>query len=104
MAVLPTRARGPQLESHQVILWPLVTEKGTHQSTHLNAYPFQVNVWATKEQVKVAVEEMFNVRVLKVRTQQRLGKKRRYRNQLGRLPHWKKAIVTLHLEDKIEFF
>jgi large subunit ribosomal protein L23 len=98
------KPRGPQLELHQVLIKPLVTEKGTHQSNHLNAYPFQVNLWATKEQIKKAVEEFFNVRVEKVRTQTRLGKKRRYRFKVGRLPNWKKAIVTLHGEDKIEFF
>jgi large subunit ribosomal protein L23 len=96
--------RGPQLELHQVLIAPLVTEKGTHQSTHHNAYPFQVNLWATKDLVKKAVEEFFNVRVLKVRTQTRMGKKRRFRFKVGRLPNWKKAIVTLHPEDKIEFF
>jgi large subunit ribosomal protein L23 len=96
--------RGPELETHQVLLRPLVTEKGTHQFTRHNAYPFQVNQWATKEQIKAAVEELFNVRVRKVRTQMRLGKKRRYKFRVGRLPNWKKAIVTLHEEDKIEFF
>ncbi|MCI0641868.1 MAG: 50S ribosomal protein L23 [Gemmataceae bacterium] len=97
---------GPELEAHQVILSPLVTEKGTHQSTHEhhNAYSFQVNLWATKTQIKKAVEELFNVRVEKVRTQLRVGKKRRYRFRQGRLSHWKKAIVKLHKEDKIEFF
>src|SRR5919201_1963904 len=55
--------RGPKLEPHQVILQPLVTEKGTHQFTRHNAYPFQVNPWATKDQIKAAVEELFNVRV-----------------------------------------
>ena len=63
-----------------------------------------MNQWATKEQIKAAVEELFNVRVRKVRTQMRLGKKRRYKFRVGRLPNWKKAIVTLHEEDKIEFF
>src|SRR5438270_6711049 len=98
--------RGPKLEPHQIILAPLVTEKGTHQSTHEhhNAYSFQVNLWATKEQIKHAVQELFNVRVEKVRTQMRQGKKRRYRFRVGRLPNWKKAIVKLHAEDKIEFF
>jgi large subunit ribosomal protein L23 len=96
--------RGPSLEPHQVILRPLVTEKGTHQFTRHNAYPFQVNLWASKEQIKAAVEELFNVRVEKVRTQNRLGKMRRYRFKQGRLPNWKKAIVTLHAEDRIEFF
>ena len=66
--------RGPKLEPHQVILRPLVTEKGTHQFTHRNAYPFEVNLWATKEQIKAAVQELFGVRVHKVRTQTRIGK------------------------------
>ena len=96
--------RGPKLEPHQIVLQPLVTEKGTHQFTRYNAYTFQVNLWATKEQIKAAVQELFNVRVEKVRTQNRLGKKRRYRYKVGRLPNWKKAIVTLHEEDRIEFF
>src|SRR5580704_79018 len=97
-------ARGPKLEPHQIVLRPLITEKGTHQFTHHNAYPFEVNLWATKDQIKAAVEELFSVRVEKVRTQQRLGKKRRYRFRVGQLPRWKKAIVTLHGEDRIEFF
>src|SRR5450755_2431590 len=92
---------GPALEAHQVILSPLVTEKGTHQSTHVhhNAYSFQVNLWANKTQIKAAVEELFNVRVEKVRTQLRLGKVRRYRSRMGRLSNWKKAIVKLHPDD-----
>ena len=100
----PKVTRGPKLEPHQVLLQPLVTEKGTHQFTRHNAYPFQVNPWANKDQIRAAVEELFNVRVVKVRTQNRLGKSRRYRFKIGRLPNWKKAIVTLHEEDRIEFF
>ena len=97
---------GPELEPHQIILSPLVTEKGTHQSTHKNhnAYSFQVNLWANKTQIKAAVQELFNVRVESVRTQLRAGKKRRYRSRQGRLSNWKKAIVKLHGEDKIDFF
>jgi large subunit ribosomal protein L23 len=105
---MATKARnyGPKLEPHQVILGPLVTEKGTHQSTneHHNAYAFQVNLWATKPEIKNAVEELFNVRVEAVRTQLRLGKRRRYRWKFGKLSNWKKAIVKLHKDDKIEFF
>lgn len=104
MATTPKTTRGPALEPHQVLLRPLVTEKGTHQFTHRNAYPFEVNLWASKLQIKAAVEQLFGVRVEKVRTQMRLGKKRRYRFRVGRLPNWKKAIVTLHGEDRIEFF
>ena len=44
MAAIPPRTRGPKLEPHQVILRPLITEKGTHQFTHRNAYPFEVVV------------------------------------------------------------
>ena len=97
---------GPELEPHQVILAPLVTEKGTHQSTHAhhNAYSFQVNLWANKTQIKHAVQELFNVRVLAVRTQLRLGKNRRFKFKVGKLSNWKKAIVKLHPEDKIDFF
>lgn len=106
MAGTPTRdkSRGPKLEAYQVVLQPLITEKGTHQFTRHNAYTFQVNLWATKEQIKKAVEELFGVHVLKVRTQMREAKQRRFRFRVGRLSRWKKAIVTLHEEDKIEFF
>jgi large subunit ribosomal protein L23 len=92
------------LRPYQVVIRPLVTEKGTHLSTHHNAYTFMVNIHATKVDVKGAVQEMFNVRVLDVRTQIRHGKKRRYRNRLGQLRDWKRAIVKLHPDDKIEFF
>ncbi len=98
------RTWGPQLEAHQIVLRPLLTEKGTHQSTHHNAYPFEVNPLASKEQIKAAVEELFDVRVEHVRTQNRQGKKRRYRARFGRLPNWKKALVTLHADDHLEFF
>ena len=104
MTAIPERKRGPKLEPHQVVLRPLVTEKGTHQFTHRNAYPFEVNPWANKDEIKAAVQELFGVRVIKVRTQNRLGKRRRYRFKMGTLPTWKKAIVTLHTEDRIEFF
>lgn len=90
------RVRGPKLEPHQIVVRPLITEKGTHQSTSAHrAYPFEVNPWATKDEIKAAVEELFGVQVDKVRTQNRAGKKRRYRFKLGRMSNWKKAIVTL---------
>jgi large subunit ribosomal protein L23 len=76
-------------------LRPLITEKGTHQSEHRHAYPFEVNPWATKDEIKAAVEDLFGVHVAKVRTQNRQGKRRRYRFRVGRLSSWKKAIVTL---------
>jgi large subunit ribosomal protein L23 len=63
-----------------------------------------VNPLANKTQIKAAVQELFNVRVEGVRTQNRLGKKTRFRNVEGKQAVWKKAIVTLNTEDRIEFF
>jgi large subunit ribosomal protein L23 len=99
------RTRGPKLEAYQVIVRPLITEKGTHQSTHRNAFPFEVNQWATKDEIKAAAEELFGVRVAKVRTQNRQGKRRRFRFRMGKLSSWKKAIIILHPDSPpIEFF
>jgi large subunit ribosomal protein L23 len=95
---------GLQLESHQVVLRPLVTEKGTHQSERYNSYTFEVHPHASKDDIKRAVESLFNVRVLRVRTQTRKGKPRRYRARLSYQRDWKKAIVSLHEEDRISFF
>ena len=94
---------GVELRPHQVILRPLVTEKGTHQSTRYNAYTFMVNPIATKAQISAAVKELFNVRVEKVNTMIHKGKVTRFRNAEGRQPNWKKALVTLNIEDKIDF-
>jgi len=95
---------GVVLQPYQVIIRPLVTEKGTHQSTRYNSYTFMVNPLATKTQIQTAVEELFNKRVLGVRTQNYPGKKTRFRQTEGRQAAWKKAIVTLHEEDRLEFF
>lgn len=95
---------GVELRPYQIVLRPLVTEKGTHQSTRYNSYTFMVNPLATKTQIMKAVQELFNVRVEEVRTQNRPGKKTAFRNVQGKQSAWKKAIVTLHADDRIEFF
>ncbi|NOY40825.1 MAG: 50S ribosomal protein L23 [Planctomycetes bacterium] len=92
------------LEPHQVIIKPLVTEKGMHRSTRCNAYAFEINRLATKSDVKRAVEELFEVKVLKVNTQNRKGKPRRTKMRAGHTKDWKKAIVTLDAEHRIELF
>ena len=73
--------KGPALEPYQVVLRPLITEKATHLSERHNAYTFEVNPLATKTEIKLAVEELFNVKVSDVRTQNRRGKLRRYRQR-----------------------
>jgi large subunit ribosomal protein L23 len=92
------------LEPHQVIVKPLVTEKGMHRSTRNNAYAFEINRLATKDDVRRAVETLFEVKVLKVATQNRKGKPRRTRFRGGVTKDWKKAIVTLDAEHRINFF
>ena len=92
------------LKPHQIVLKPLVTEKGMHRSTRNNAYAFEVNRLANKGDVKKAVEELFEVKVLKVHIQNRKGKPRRTKFHLGQTATWKKAIVSLDPEHRIELF
>ena len=93
-----------KLDPHQIILRPLVTEKGMHKANRCNAYAFEVNRRADKTDIKRAVEELFNVKVLAVRTQNRKGKPRKARFRSGVTKNWKKAVVTLHSEHRISFF
>ena len=92
------------LTPHQVVLRTLVTEKGVHKATRHNRYAFEVNPLADKTVIKAAIEELFNVKVVAVATQNRQGKARRYKAKLGVTKAWKKAIVKLSDEHKIDFF
>jgi large subunit ribosomal protein L23 len=92
------------LAPHQIIIRPLVTEKGMHKANRCNAYAFEVNPMAGKDDVRRAVEELFDVKVVCVRTQNRKGKVRRTRYRLGETKGWKKAVVTLNPEHRIDFF
>jgi large subunit ribosomal protein L23 len=92
------------MDPYQVVIKPLITEKGTVQNEALNQYAFQVHDRANKQQIREAVEKIYEVRVLKVRTLKRRGKRRRYRYTTGRTAGMKKAVVTLHEEDHIDLF
>ncbi|MDR1480869.1 MAG: 50S ribosomal protein L23 [Planctomycetaceae bacterium] len=92
-----------QLEPYQVILKPVVTEKGYDHAEHRNIYTFEVNGLANKQQIKKAVEFLFEVKVLDVRTQKRRGKKRRVRRTIGKTATTKRALVRLHEDDKINY-
>jgi len=91
-------------EIYHVIIRPLVTEKGTYQAETRNAYAFEVNPDANKAQIRRAVEDIYNVKVLSVRTAVRKGKPRRSGYQWGTTRHWKKAVVVLHEDDRIDLF
>ena len=93
---------------HKVIIRPLLTEKVTKLQEEANQYAFEVAPDANKLEIRQAVEALWPVRVLKVRTQVVRGKtvirstrKGRYE---GRRKNWKKAIVTLAEGDTIDFF
>jgi large subunit ribosomal protein L23 len=92
------------MDPYQVVIKPLITEKGTSQNEALNQYAFHVHNRANKQQIREAVEKIYEVRVLKVRTMKRRGKVRRYRYTHGRTAGLKKAVVTLHAEDHIDLF
>ena len=89
---------------YDIIIKPLVTEKSTHQAETLNAYAFKVARDANKTQIRQAVEKIYKVKVEKVRTANRQGKPRRYGASMGKTPNWKKAIVVLHEDHRIDLF
>ena len=91
-----------------IIIKPIVTEKMTAEGEKLNRYGFIVERDANKIQIKEAVEKMYNVTVAEVNTMNYHGKrKQRYTKAgllKGRTNHFKKAIVTLFGDDKIDFY
>ncbi|HZP45240.1 MAG TPA: 50S ribosomal protein L23 [Candidatus Binataceae bacterium] len=87
-----------------VIVAPVVTEKGTMVSEKSNQVVFRVRPDVAKHQVRAAIEEMFKVTVVKIRTANFMGKERRRGRLVGRRPDWKKAYVTLKEGDRIEIF
>lgn len=95
---------GPKLEPYQVILRPMITEKATHISERHNAYTFEVNHLATKTEIKNAIQTLFNVQVADVRVQNRRGVEKRVRLKKGRSRNYKKAIVKLKDDYRIDFY
>jgi large subunit ribosomal protein L23 len=92
------------MENENVIIKPLVTEKSTRQQHALNTYSFQVHAGANKHQIRQAVEKLYSVKVADVRTLNRKGKPRRTRLHMTHTSGWKRAIVTLDANSRIELF
>lgn len=88
----------------QVIQRPVVTEKSTIEREQNNVVTFAVHPDANKHDIRRAVEELFSVKVLEVRTSRVRGKSRRVGKFTGERPSWKKARVRLRAGDSIEFF
>ncbi len=89
---------------YEVIKRPIVTEKAMDQSEWENQYTFEVALLANKPQIKDAVEKLFDVEVLDVKTMIIKGKKRRWGRNFYQSKNWKKAVVTLAEGDSITFF
>jgi large subunit ribosomal protein L23 len=93
------------MEPRDVILEPVVSEK-SYNLLDEGAYTFKVHPDANKIEIRQAIEAIFDVRVLKVTTANRKGKRKRNRRALtyGRRPDTKRAIVTLVEGERIDLF
>ncbi len=89
---------------YDLIRYPMLTEKTMTARENCNQYAFAVDRQANKVEIKKAVEKLFNVKVSGVRTQMVKGKMKRLGRTMGKRADWKKAIVTLQPDQKIEFF
>ncbi|TGY58209.1 50S ribosomal protein L23 [Coriobacteriaceae bacterium] len=88
---------------YNVIIRPIVSER-TFDQMGDNKYTFEVAGDAAKQEIASAVEQIFNVKVVKVNTMWVKPKNKRVRYAQGKTRHWKKAIVTLAEGDTIEIF
>ena len=91
-------------DARAIIRKALITEKGTGLRELRNQYYFEVARDANKLEIQKAIETIFHVKVSNVRTMQVRGKVRRQGRYVGRRSDWKKAIVTLGPDQKIELF
>jgi len=90
-------------DPRDVILRPVVSEK-SYALLDGNTYTFIVSPAANKTEIKEAVQAIFSVRVTNVNTLHRKGKRKRTRQVMGVRKSTKRALVTLHPDDKIELF
>lgn len=79
---------------YEIIRKPLITEKAT-LITEYNQVTFAVPLTASKPEIKIAIEELFKVKVTAVNTLRTKGKVKRFRGHLGKRVDTKKAVVTL---------
>ena len=93
------------MDARDVIIAPVVSEK-SYGLLDRNAYTFNVHPDANKIEIRQAIETIFNVRVDKVNTLNRQGKRKRNRRSwtFGKRPDIKRAIVTLVEGDRIDLF
>jgi large subunit ribosomal protein L23 len=90
-------------DPRDVILAPVISEK-SYGLIEEGTYTFLVRPEANKTEIKIAVEKIFNVRVLNVNTANRQGKRKRTRYGYGKRKDTKRALVSLQAGDSIEIF
>ncbi len=90
-------------DPRDVLLRPVISEK-SYGLLDENKYTFLVAPDANKTQIKIAVEQVFNVKVTSVNTANRAGKRKRARSGFGRRIDTKRAIVSLVDGDRIDIF
>jgi large subunit ribosomal protein L23 len=90
-------------DPRDIIIAPIISEK-SYGLLDQNKYTFLVRPDANKTAVKIAIQQIFNVRVLSVNTINRDGKRKRTRTGWGKRKDTKRAIVTLAAGDRIEAF
>ncbi len=86
-----------------IVIRPIVSEK-SYAGLERNTYTFLVDPRANKTEIKEAIQQIWNVRVLNVNTMNRVGKVKRTRLSTGKRPDQKRAVVTLAEGDSIEIF
>lgn len=91
-----------EFNPYNILTRPLLTERSTILKEKYNQYVFEVPPAASKPEIKRAVEQLFKVKVNKVRTMNLLGQDKRMGRSQGKRPDWKKAIVTLGQGQKID--
>ena len=91
-------------EPRAIVRTALLSEKGTKLMDEHRQYMFEVAPEANKLEIARAVEELFDVKVVSVRTMRVRGKPKRLGLYRGRRPDWKKAVVTLKEGDAIQIF
>ncbi len=89
---------------YEVLKRPLTTEKTNRLKDDLRQYAFEVDLRATKPLIKEAVETAFKVEVLSVNVIRMSRKRRHYGRRVIYKPPWKKAIVTIPANQRIDLF
>ena len=82
---------------------PHTSEKATVMADKFKQFTFKVEKSATKQEIKMAVEHMFNVKVRSVSVMNVKGKRKRFKQKSGKRSDWKKAFVSLHENYDIDF-